>query len=446
MRITKFWARGYRSLKDVTLDPLGPFNVFYGPNGSGKSNVLAAMEALFRAVRLLCGDAHAMLLNTHARAQAAMVERARDAGAASVRANIFSSRDFSLGAGGRSLTIGASINVQEEPWLIAGREVSAVTLEVAFDEVVPEFYRLSLSTLSMNGVSPPALFSELIGGIDVARAALDGFSRAFWLLDAVRAPQPETTDETTREGEDPVLTHLREGRLKNALFVAQNHTNAAVRTRFRALQRLLEGEPLRRPRFDAVQHPITKEVDVREPLGRGDVPLDRLGLGVAQVYALLAGILLSNGRAVAVEEPEAHLHAPTLGRALRALLRRLVDEGTLDQLFIATHSNLFDLDPDGYWDVSMVDGETRIARKPLHEIDHHHLWETGPTRHALMLMLRYAPADKVVFAHADGRPITAGQMLQYLRDDDDVTKRFLDNLHGAALDMMRIAADREPKP
>ena len=34
MRITKFWARGYRSLKDVTLDPIGPFAVFYGPNGS----------------------------------------------------------------------------------------------------------------------------------------------------------------------------------------------------------------------------------------------------------------------------------------------------------------------------------------------------------------------------------------------------------------------------
>ena len=44
MRITKFWARGFRSLRDVTLEPLGPINVFYGPNGVGKSNLLDAIH------------------------------------------------------------------------------------------------------------------------------------------------------------------------------------------------------------------------------------------------------------------------------------------------------------------------------------------------------------------------------------------------------------------
>lgn len=446
MRITKFWARGYRSLKDVTLDPLGPFNIFYGPNGSGKSNVLAAIEALSRCVRLLADDSHASLLNVNARDGEAYKARAREAGAAVVRAGVISSRDFAIDLSPRTLSIGAAVAVEGDAWSVAGQAVTEVVVEVTFDEIVPDQFRLSASELSMNGRSTPGLFTELRGGIDACRAALDDLSRAFWLLDAVRAPRFETTVAPARDGEDPVLAHLREGRLKNALFVAQNSPDASVRARFRALHQLLEGEPLRRPHFDVVQHQATQEVDVREPLGKSDVPLDRFGLGVAQVYALLAGVLLSNGRAVAIEEPEAHLHAPTLGRALRALLRRLVDEGILDQLFIATHSNLFDLDPDGYWDVSMVDGETRVVRKPLHEIDRHHLWETGPTRHALMLMLRYAPADKVVFAHADGRPITAGQMLQYLRDDDNVTKRFLGNLHGAALDMMRIASDREPEP
>lgn len=47
MRIEKFWAKGYRSLRDVELSGMGPFVVFYGPNGSGKSNVLAAIETLF---------------------------------------------------------------------------------------------------------------------------------------------------------------------------------------------------------------------------------------------------------------------------------------------------------------------------------------------------------------------------------------------------------------
>jgi AAA15 family ATPase/GTPase len=47
MKITKFWAKGYRSLRDVTLEPLGDFNIFYGPNGAGKSNLLDALQTFF---------------------------------------------------------------------------------------------------------------------------------------------------------------------------------------------------------------------------------------------------------------------------------------------------------------------------------------------------------------------------------------------------------------
>lgn len=47
------------------------------------------------------------------------------------------------------------------------------------------------------------------------------------------------------------------------------------------------------------------------------------------------------------------------------------DEPLLDQLFIATHSNLFGLDETGYWDVSLdaATSETRVVRKPRSEID-----------------------------------------------------------------------------
>ncbi|AGP35086.1 AAA family ATPase [Sorangium cellulosum] len=48
MTIASFWAKGYRSLRDVRVDDLGPFNIFYGPNGSGKSNLLEALRTLFR--------------------------------------------------------------------------------------------------------------------------------------------------------------------------------------------------------------------------------------------------------------------------------------------------------------------------------------------------------------------------------------------------------------
>jgi len=58
MRVEKFWAKGYRSLRDVVLDPLGEFNVFYGPNGSGKTNVIEALQTLFCVMPLAVDTAY----------------------------------------------------------------------------------------------------------------------------------------------------------------------------------------------------------------------------------------------------------------------------------------------------------------------------------------------------------------------------------------------------
>lgn len=107
---------------------------------------------------------------------------------------------------------------------------------------------------------------------------------------------------------------------------------------------------------------------------------DLAGLGVVQLYSILAKILFAGTSTVGVEEPEAHLHAPTSGLHLRKLLRRLVDEGHIEQLFIATHSNLFDLDPEGYFDVSLDEtGATVVKRCPIQEVDRH-FYEPGPVQ------------------------------------------------------------------
>ena len=56
MRIESFWAKGFRSLRDVRLEGLGAFNVFYGPNGAGKSNILEAIRVLFQLGRVASYD------------------------------------------------------------------------------------------------------------------------------------------------------------------------------------------------------------------------------------------------------------------------------------------------------------------------------------------------------------------------------------------------------
>lgn len=175
-----------------------------------------------------------------------------------------------------------------------------------------------------------------------------------------------------------------------------------------------------------------------------EVPLDLAGLGIAQIYSIVAQILLPGMRAVGIEEPEAHLHAPTSGLHLRELLERMVDEQFIDQLFIATHSNLFDLDETGYYDVSFdPERGTVVERKnDLIEIDQRHLYEPGPAKHALLGFLQYMEPDAVVFRTDDGAPVNVKEMLDMLQRDDPLALAFLRDVTGAAVRAVRVKSKK----
>src|SRR5262249_9016805 len=124
-----------------------------------------------------------------------------------------------------------------------------------------------------------------------------------------------------------------------------------LRERYDDRERLLEGLPRAYALVNA-DHTPRAETDGRQ--GR-----------LAQIRATLDKAMLAGARIIAIEEPEAHLHAPTSGHMLRQLLVRLVEEKHIDQLFIVTHSNLFDLDSTGFFDVHLKNGETKVTKKPL---------------------------------------------------------------------------------
>jgi DUF1365 family protein len=149
-------------------------------------------------------------------------------------------------------------------------------------------------------------------------------------------------------------------------------------------------------------------------------------------------IYLSGASMIAIEEPEAHLHAPTTGRMLRRALRAMIERRDVAQLFIATHSNLFDLDPSGYFDVS-YDADrsaTVVARKPLHELDLHHLYEPGPMKRVLRIMLeQYRDDQRVMYLARDGSKITAAKLIRHLDDDDDLALDYVRGLYTAAMEL-----------
>jgi hypothetical protein len=326
--------------------------------------------------------------------------------------------------------------------LFDGRPVEhiAVAIQLAQHRVRPDQFDLRITLLYVNHTAPGLPFDrpeirDLLRGLVPQAFTHLGVTRTL-AVNALREGLP---------ARPRLAGSIPDGEVVRELFQAKNSKDRRVRERFDELREFMS-RTLHRGELDVFMDAETQSLELREklpepnPLGR-DIPVDRAGHGFVQVYSIVATILLSAGRLVAIEEPEAHLHAPTLGRELRSILDKMVTEGKIHQLFIATHSNLFDLDPTGYWDVSMVDGYTRVERKPLDEIDRLHLFEPGPAKHQIQELLRLY-GDEVVFKTADGRQLRAKEMLASLQADDDVAKAFLETLHAAALQVTGLRAKR----
>jgi hypothetical protein len=458
MKITKFWAKGYRSLRDVELDGLGTFNVFYGPNGSGKSNVLTAIDTFFRWLAIATDPAHFEPVESPEGEQFQPVA-AMSAGAdvlATTRDEDFfaqeTTREIVLGA---SMTFAAQDPLRPPLPLAVAEAAIELRVELTLTVLARRVAKLKFSSLRANGAALPR--AQLQSFLTWAHAALS--PSAFGMVDAIRALPNEVEPvrvEATPDDLDPVLAELQAGRLKSALFAAKNLPRGEVRHRFEQMQELM-AKSLGRPGFDVVRDPKTREIDLREMLpppnpDHADVPLARAGLGVVQVYTIIATMLFARRRAIALEEPEAHLHAPTMGRLLRRALVAMVSSEQraaplLDQLFIATHSNLFDLDPKWFWDVSLANGETRVQRCALDEVDARHLYEPGPAKHALLRTLEYLDPEVVVFRHlADGRPVTAAAMCDLLRRDAAEADDYLVAVYGNAVRSVRRLAQATSKP
>ncbi|MBI4955208.1 MAG: AAA family ATPase [Myxococcales bacterium] len=444
MFLSEFWARGFRSLADVRLETLQPTNVFYGPNGSGKSNVLAAMQTFLKLVPW------------------AVQRDPAAAGRQAFEREVVRLDDLYARGAGR-MTLGARFdNCRGSvfPRLAEPLAFTELRLEVTLDCKVRSAPLLRLSHLSVAG-NPGDFTSDLSAWWDhhsqdpkpplqmvsddpahVDRAEVDRLLLALFqndlprllaLCDANRVPSARTG-----RGTDPLV---------ESLFEAEHSADDRIFQRAQKLRTILGEAPLSRPSFRIVQRAEGgRELRERLPDPNPDelsIPLDLAGLGIHQIYAILSTIVISGAPIIGLEEPEAHLHAPTTGRSLRRVLERAVQTGIVQQLFIATHSNLFDLDPTGYFDVSLQSGATFVRRvADLSEIDRHHLYEPGPAKHALARLMRYAPPDEVVFVAPDGAPITAARMLELLAADEDVAVRFLETLHGAALRVVRLDAKR----
>jgi AAA domain, putative AbiEii toxin, Type IV TA system len=418
MRIASFWAKGFRSLRDVHLDDLGPFNVFYGPNGSGKSNILEAIDAWLRLVAIALDPYVEPLSPTDVRG-----ERARGKLALSDSDAPVHPHDFALGSPRPKMFLeGTLTEVSPE----IGRARIAVSLNgtvsrpiLSLDEL--EIDRLPLEPASAQMSPEQIRRREALERVDLAHD--------FSLIAADRMPRTKQAEQPP-VGKEPLSWYFRRGHLKDALFAAQVAPSSDTVQAFDRFRQLMSGPPLNRPPFRAVEDPHTRLRDLREqlqpPLDGQDISLDLAGLGIAQIYWILAQAMLSGARMVAIEEPEAHLHAPTSGRDLCELLERLVEERYVDQLFIATHHHQFAL-AEEYFDVSLdATGSTQIERRPRDEAVKH-FYEPSPYWDTLRKLVGEGMSpDTVLLLDKAGQPIRARDVLASIEGDRRVADQFVE--------------------
>lgn len=451
VRITSFWATGYRSLRDFRIDDLGPFNVFYGKNGAGKSNILMGLQTLFGVL------AH------RTRPEASFKEPGRPVGVDWMarfirpydRCNIEREQRMRLGA---ELKWTERDQLANQGW----PGFTEITVEIAYEW---EPNRLSITRLASDdvdvlelGVQDPQnlAFQAIMSAFEVEQHTdltwrVQSFihqlaTYVFALVGADRYMRTEYAGSDDKEIDLSAL--FSSGQLKEALRRAREYHVPVVRRRYKQFEALMAGKPLERPPLEITRSRKAQRLELVEIVddavyGSREVPLDLAGLGIAQIYHIVAHAVLRGARAIAIEEPEAHLHAPSTGVQLRQIMERLVNDHYIDQLFIATHSNLFDLDPEKYYDVSL-DGEkgTIVEAKELSEIDKDHLYEPGPAKHALAGFLRYMDDDAIVYRTSDGQPVSVREMLDMLQRDDPLAVEFLRDVHGATVRAVRVQSKK----
>jgi energy-coupling factor transporter ATP-binding protein EcfA2 len=452
MKITELSIENFRSIQQVKLTDLGNFVVFYGPNGAGKSNVLEALRLLVRGLE--AADAGSFSVEREdfnyssgmAPIQvAAVVDGLKPRRVGDYRLPTQVRLAITVRRDGRFLLNVSAFSTPNYVYWWSGKSGDMYTEQ---ERQVQQRYWERIREIFPTPNELQALRSE------VGEMLHDLAAHLWQIVPAVRTLHTEKAADDPRRS-IPIPELLQKGFLKRAVIQAQMTPDRVIRRRLAQLHQLMEGEPLRRPPFEAIHDPATDQYDLQEVQNDQAIRLQFAGLGIQQLYCILAYILLMGTDVVGIEEPEAHLYARGAGLELRQLLRRAVSEGMVQQLFVATHSNLFDLDPTCYWEVSRDPKQgTRVERRTnLADIDRVHLYEPGPTRHILLDVLRSMSQQEVVFVGVDGKEYSAQEMIDLLIDEParppgrstSVVEDYLQDVHWSAVRAVQALAHRRRK-
>ncbi len=347
MRISRVKIEGYRSIRSLELECDQPLVILEGRNDTGKSNIVEAIDLCLRGAIRPLDEKFAVNLRQ---------EEVPDARVShGWGQDTLQSTLIAEGAASASVSVELTLTESEV------QSFGAIAVESETDPHTPA----NKKRVSMTWTRAPVNITSTLFGEERLRrgfsnpAGLIAFVRAlsaiFRLVGPQRLVMNELFDANQKADLPPRWTDRN---LKNLLFGYKNHEHEVLQARYERLRSIVRETPIGELLVGARQQQLFARTKVNDIT----LDLEDRSTGVQQLLAVLAAAVCNHGQIVAIEEPELNLSLE-LQRTLWQQLRSLVHDGTLSQLFVTSHSPLFELEAERFEVTRGPDNGTRCTKR-----------------------------------------------------------------------------------
>jgi putative AbiEii toxin of type IV toxin-antitoxin system len=365
MRLNSFTVEGYKNLMaPVTFGPLGGLHALHGPNNIGKSNLLSAIDLFFGLLAI--GN--------------------------QVSRDQFTTLDANEAVPGHSF--GEIFNVPNLSAIRLQAELALPEQELRDANIEPEC-STDPCTIALE-LTPVASGAQLrvtqfqMAKADVARdsAGPVGFAetlRAYiagtFFLQTEQSFRPYALLDPYRPGSDgAIVPGLVSQRVRDDLFDARQSLDRQRRSRWSLFVRLMrELEPELGPgEFDTAFDRNTGRANLVFDTGTAAMPVDRLGMGIQRMVALVGSLVLARATIVGFGEPELGLTPSLQQRFMRALGHLFSAPGGPAQLLFTTHSPILGAAETAFG-MSLQEGVVVLEQRPCEgSAALPSLWDSAP--------------------------------------------------------------------
>lgn len=351
MQLRSFKVQGFKNFRQpVVLEDLGGINVIHGPNNVGKSNLLQAIELFF----VLVGERDAM---------GVPFERVIQLDDDWLTKHGFPRAEiFNLEAPG-PIVLEAEVEAGPQDLDRAGLSVGTLPLNQLR-------VAIELRWMGVHSVYTVLRF-EATDGRDLAAAGLSRTGPELADSSAISALLSYSfriSAGANRRFARVPSDRTEDAALALALYDAKESADLEESRRWGRFVEAMDAfkDILGEGAFVAIYDRRAGRASLAYQTAHARIPMRLLGSGVQQLATVLGTLFMTGGTVVGIEEPELNLRY-TLQLRLREVLTRIIGvPGGLDQLFLTSHSDAFEVGSHFYYMAPTPDGP-RVEKRRVEE-------------------------------------------------------------------------------